>query len=177
LGRADVQAYLLYKTIADPHSFQRAHGQTYLSGLSLLVPRRFRPPLIDKEEISSDLIWGNGVYTPGVLFSTRIYGLAGEAILNFGYFAVPIAFMVLALMLAGLQRWIGSLHTEDARLLLIPFLTYLGCVWAVTSDLDNVVFSILKQGFIAVLVIICSTKRVRIFRNALPRSVAVARAY
>jgi hypothetical protein len=178
LGRADVQAYLLYKTIADPHSFQRANGQTYISALRLFIPQRFRPSsLINKEEISSDLIWGAGVYTPGVLWSTRIYGLAGEAILNFGYFAVPIAFMVLGFMLTRLQHWINSLHCEDARLLLVPFLTYLACVWAVSSDLDNVIFSILKQGFVVGLVILCGTKRIRIFRRAVARSETVARAY
>jgi hypothetical protein len=177
LGRADVQAYLLYKTVTDPHGFQRANGQTYVSALGLLIPQRFRPSsLVNKEEISSDLIWGAGVYTPGVIWSTRIYGLAGEAIINFGYFAVPIAFMILAFMLTRLQHWINSLHNEDARLLLVPFLTYLGCVWAVSSDLDNVVFSILKQGFIVAIVIVCSTKRIRMFRNALPRAVAVATA-
>ena len=68
LGRADVQAYLLYKAMTDSHGFQRANGQTYLSALGLFVPQRFRPSsLVSKQEISSDLIWGAGVYTPGVI--------------------------------------------------------------------------------------------------------------
>jgi hypothetical protein len=177
LGRADVQAYLLYKTVKDSHGFQRANGQTYLSALGLFVPQRLRPSsLVSKEEISSDLIWGAGVYTPGVFWSTRIYGLAGEAILNFGYFAVPIAFMILAFIITRLQRWIVSLHPEDARLLVVPFLTYLVCVWAVSSDLDNVVFSTIKQGFVTGLVILVSTKRVRIVRSVLRSSPAAAPA-
>jgi hypothetical protein len=161
LGRADVQAYILYKTIDDENSFRRANGDTYLAALSLLVPQRFRPSsIVSKEEISSDLIWGAGVFTPGVFWSTRIYGLTGEAILNFGILAVPVAFVVLALVILSLQRWIASLHKEDARLLVVPFLTYLCCVWAVSSDLDNVVFSILKQGFVVGIVLLLSTKRV-----------------
>ncbi len=167
LGRADVQAYLLYKTIDDPYSFKRADGQTYLSGLMLFLPGRFRPTsLVNKEKISSDLIWGAGVFTPGVLWSTRIYGLAGEAILNFGYFAVPVAFIVLGLIVAALDRWICSLNSQDARLLLAPFIIYLVCVWAVSSDFDNVVFSVIKQSFVIGLVIVLSTKRVRVLRTA-----------
>lgn len=165
LGRADVQAFILFKTVTDPNSFRRAHGQTYLSAFALFVPRSLRPSsLVNKEEISSDLIWGPGVYTPGVLWSTRIYGLTGEAILNFGMLAVPFAFAALGFIIAHLQLWVRSLHDEDARLLVVPFLTYLCSVWAVSSDLDNVVFSILKQGFVVGLVLIGSTKRVRIRR-------------
>lgn len=174
LGRADVQAFILYKTITDSHSFERANGETYLAALTLLVPQRFRPTsLVSKEEISSDLIWGAGVYTPGVFWSTRIYGLAGEAILNFGIFAVPIAFLVLAFVITRVQAWIQSLHKEDARLLVVPFVTYLCCVWAVSSDLDNVVFSILKQCFVVGIVLLATTRRVRI-RHLLIRRPAVA---
>jgi len=166
LGRADVQAYLLYKTVMDPYGFRRAGGQTYLSGLCLFVPQRFRPSsLVNKESLGSDLIWGAGVYTPGVLRSTRIHGLAGEAILNFGYFSVPIAFAVLAWVIVQVQRWICSFESHDARLLLAPFAIYLTCVWSVCSDFDNVVFSIIKQGFVAGLFVLLSCKRVRIARS------------
>jgi hypothetical protein len=146
-----------------------------VSALGLLLPQRFRPTsLVSKEEISSDLIWGAGVYTPGVLWSTRIYGLAGEALLNFGYFAIPIAFMVLAFVITRLQYWIDCLHHDDARLLVVPFLTYLVCIWSICSDLDNVVFSLIKQGFVTGLTILISTKRVRILRSVVRPPVAAA---
>ncbi len=170
LGRADVQAFLLYKAIDDPRSLRYTHGDTYLSGLMLFLPGRLRPTtLVAKEQISSDLIWGAGVYTPGVLWSTRIYGMAGEAILNFGYFAVPLAFLVLGVIVARLDHWIRSLRSQDARLLLAPFAVYLVCVWAVSSDFDNLVFSLIKQTFVLVLVLLFSTKRVTVRRRVAPR--------
>jgi hypothetical protein len=160
LNRTDVQAYVLYKLTSDPDNVIYAQGKTYLAALSLLIPRQIlpeRPP--SKVIYGTDLIYGPGAYAPKVISSSRIYGLAGEAMLNFTPVAIPFAFVILGIVIGSCQVFVRSLRPGDIRLFLVPYLVYL-CTWVFMGDLDNVVFSMVYNAVVPGLVIAISSRRV-----------------
>ena len=164
LGRADVQAYVLYRIRNDAADVRYAWGRTYVAALSLIIPRSIlpsRPDTILRE--GTEIQSGPGTYVPEVWWSTRVYGIGGEAMLNFGAAGVPVAYGILGLLLGRFRRAIRSLSPGDARLLLVPFGVYLS-ITALGGDSDNFVFGAVKDGLIpALLIWIAANKRPRAF--------------
>lgn len=166
LGRADVQAYVLYKLRTDPRDSTYAHGRTYLFAATLLIPHWILPNRPDsKEKEGSDLLWGPGTYQPGLWGSSRVFGAACEAMMNFSPFAVPLAYAVLGYVTGKLRRCIVRLHKEDVRLFLVPFGVLLTVI-SIGSDSDDIVFNMVSKGLIPCLVVIGSAQRV--WRNQRP---------
>lgn len=160
LGRADVQAYLLHHLEARnaPHNYVYRYGETYLSSLALLIPESIVDPSLDsKVHAGTDLIYGLGSFESGRVRSSRVYGLAGEAMLNFGVIAVPFAFALWALGVGLIRRLRTYWNPTDSRLLLYPLLINL-CFVVLASDSDNVVFFSIKNGMLPFLVIILGSK-------------------
>jgi hypothetical protein len=92
LGRSDVQAFLLYRLSMPNPDYQYAWGRTYLASATLLIPRALwpdRPPGKVKE--GTEAQYGAGSWDEDKWNSSLVYGLAGEAMLNFGPLAVPFA--------------------------------------------------------------------------------------
>lgn len=165
LARSDVQAFLLYRLLSHPDDYQFAVGRTYLGAAALLVPSSFwpgRPPTKVKE--GTEVQYGAGSYVPGKLQSSRVYGLAGEAMLNFGPLAVPLAFAMLGLVVGRVRHMLPTLRSKDARFLLYPLLINL-CFVILVSDSDNVVFFILKNGALPFLVVAVCCRRGRANRS------------
>ena len=85
LGRADVQAFLLYRLSRPDRDYSYAWGRTYLGTAALLIPRRIwpeRPPTKVLEGTEAQT--GVGSYNEETWVSSKVYGLAGETMLNFG---------------------------------------------------------------------------------------------
>ena len=146
LARSDVQAYLLYKMIAPSSDYQFALGRTYIGSIALLIPKGLwpnRPNCKDKE--GTEAQYGMGTYQPGVNKSSRVYGLAGEAMLNFGPLSVPLSFAILGLVVGRVCRWLRDWGPGDPRLLLGPFLVNF-CFIVMAWDSDNMIFNIVKNG-------------------------------
>ncbi|MCY1409805.1 hypothetical protein D9M71_251620 [compost metagenome] len=81
-----------------------------------------------------------------------MFGLYGEGLLNFGP-ALPILLFIGAGMLIGkIDSFCLRLKAEDPRTLLIPFIAN-GSLVLILSDSDNLVFFIMKNGFMAFLMI------------------------
>jgi hypothetical protein len=79
--------------------------------------------------------------------------------LNFGPAAVPIAYALFGLLIAWFRKGVSELQSGDARLLLVPFGVYL-CVSILAADSDNLLFGMIKGGFIPLLVVwLCSLRR------------------
>ena len=151
-SRADVQANLLWRMLEKTPP-QLALGNSYLGAATMLIPRTLwpaRPPTIMRW--STDAEYGNGAYASGMLRSTRVYGIAGEAMLNFGLLGVPLAFIVLAFAVRRIRSFTLSLERSDPRLMLVPFLVNL-LFLVLLDDSDNVVFYLVKYGLIPVLLI------------------------
>jgi hypothetical protein len=160
LGRTDVHAYLLYKLMSDPEQFTYARGDTYRYAASLLIPRRVLPNRpIDKTIYGADLLYGPGSYVPDVYWSSRIYGLAGESMLNFSPLSIPLAFVFLGFIVAVVRSIIWSFQPGDLRLFLAPLAVYM-CLWIYTADSDNVLFQLVAYGFVPSCFILASARRV-----------------
>jgi hypothetical protein len=172
LGRSDVQAYLLYR-LNQPHcDYQYAFGRSYVGAVLSLIPGplwRERPPTKVKE--GTEILYGAGSYRERPISSTferdryvgmssRVYGLAGEAMMNFGPWSVPLAMALFGVMVGRVRRWALTWRRHDARRLLLP--------WAITilfgilvNDSDNVVWfveHIVAVPFVFVY-IVCTTRR------------------
>jgi hypothetical protein len=160
LGRADVQAYLLYRMARPGGDYEYAWGRTYLGAAALLIPRALwpdRPPT--SVEFGTNVQHYMGAYSPGKMELSKVYGLAGEAMLNFGPWSVPLAFITLGLLVGFVQRMKDSLLAFDCRYLLAPFLVNL-CFAYLAGDSDTTVFFLFKQGLVPSGVIaLCSRRR------------------
>jgi hypothetical protein len=158
LGRSDVQAFLLYRLSRPECDYEYAWGRTYFAAVSILIPRSIvdRPPSKTKE--GTEAQYGLGSYIPGVFESSRVYGLTGETMLNFGPIAVPFAFLIFGLVVRGIRRFMMTLEPTDSRLMLLPFLVNL-CFVILVGDSDNILFFLIKNGAVPFMVLALSSMR------------------
>jgi hypothetical protein len=111
-----------------------------------LTPESLIPnPPDDKAAAGTDLLYGPGAYDAGIR-ATRIFGLTGEGMLNFGLVGGVLAFLPFALFVRWADRiWRTAATTDSLRLkLLAPGLTA-STVLALGSDLDNVLWLLIAQ--------------------------------
>ena len=162
LSRAGTQAHLLYRMTKQGSDYEYQWGRTYVGGAAILIPKAIwpdRPP--PKVVAGTEALYGRGTYLEGRRVSSRIYALAGEAMLNFGPLAVPFAFLIWGFVV-GRVRWLRStLSRQDTRLLLYPLLVLL-CLTLFFSDSDNIVFMLFKYGMVPFVVVFLSSDRRRI---------------
>jgi hypothetical protein len=160
LGRSDIQAFLLYRLLTPGSDYEYALGRTYVGALSLFVPKYFwpeRPPTKVKE--GTDAQHGMGTYALGLFLASNVYGLSGEAMLNFGPMAAPLSFVLLGLGVYRVRRFMITTESSDSRLLLYPFLIVL-CFQILINDLDVVLFTSIKSFAVPFVVLaFCSVKQ------------------
>lgn len=161
LGRTDVHAYMLYRLMDDDSDYQYAWGRTYYSAFALLIPQQLwpypeKPPNKSKE--GTDLLYGMGSYIPGVWVSSKVYGIAGEIMLNFGPFVVPFSYIVLGIVVGLIQRSLAGYSKVDTRLLLLPMLINFSFTILI-GDLDNLIYFLITVGGVPSLVIFSSSDR------------------
>jgi hypothetical protein len=159
LGRSDVQAFLLHRLSTPGSDYEYAWGRTYLGAAAILIPRAVwpnRPP--DKVKEGTEVQYGMGSYIPGIWVSSRVYGLAGEATLNFGPIAVPFAYLILGFIVGRVSHFVTALEPADSRLILLPFLVNL-CFVILVSDSDNVLFFLIKNGAVPFAVLALSSAK------------------
>lgn len=163
LARSDVQALLLYRSVT-PSDAEFAWGRTYLGAAALLVPRFVWPDrLAGKIEVGTDFQYGSGSYALGRFESLRVYGLAGEALINFGPLAVPLSYVALGWLVRRVRRFASELHEKDTRVLLLPLLVSL-CVTMVVSDADNLLFLAAQNGMMPFLLLLSGRRTVVVTR-------------
>lgn len=158
-GRADIQSYLLYRLNRPGSDYRYAWGRTYVGGLLIPVPSSIwpnKPPGKVKE--GTDALYGQNYYIPGVRQASQVYALAGEAMLNFGPFAVPLVFVVLGLVVGRVRGWLLEWPPGDMRRLLLPLLMIF-CILVLTSDSDNNTIFLVTQGLMPFIVIWLSSVR------------------
>jgi len=168
LGRSDVQAFILYRITSYPDQYRFSLGRTYVGDVASLVPNALwsgRPPSKAREGTLAQ--YGPGGQ-PGGGDSSRQYGLAGEALLNFGPYVVPLAFLALGVVVRRVRQGLRSLTPGDSRLLIFPVLIALGPI-VIAEDLDNVVFYLLQHALVPLIVVAIGSKRVAIPLTGAPR--------
>lgn len=143
LSRADVQAFILYR-ISGNSDYRLALGRSYVGDISILIPKQLwpnRPPTKVKE--GTEVAHGMGSYFPDRLKASNVYGMSGEAMLNFGPLFLLITFPLLGLFLGLVGRGV-MLQENDSRMILLPIVLIFPIIFLV-SDLDNVIFFLVKQ--------------------------------
>ena len=157
LGRSDVQAFLLYRLTEGERGLGQARGRTYLGALCLLIPRGIWPdrPATKLKE-GTEVLFGKGAYRERSMAAARVYGMAGEAMLNFGPLAAPLPFAVLGFAVGRLRRFVQRLSRQDARIFLVP-ITVLLVILAVGMDSDNLLVLLVKNVSIPLAVILMAT--------------------
>jgi len=161
LGRSDLQAFMLYRLMDPDSDYEYAWGRTYLASVSILIPKPLRPwseKLPNKSKEGTELQFGRNSYVPDVKVSSKVYGLAGETMLNFGPFVVPFAFIMLGISVRRVRYWVLTWEASDSRLLLLPMLINF-CFAIIVSDSDNLLFFIVKNGCIPFAVILMSSNK------------------
>jgi len=162
LSRAEVQAYLLYRFSDRGSDYQLRLGKTYLASALSVIPRAVWPnkptDQFGKVRAGTELQFGTNAYRPVRFESSLVYGLAGEALLNFGPVGVPFAYLLFGLGIGWYRRKLGSLLPFDARLYLAPVMT-IGAFTAAFGDSDNTAFAVLKNGLLLLAVVYLGSRR------------------
>lgn len=149
-ARGDIQPYLIYRY--ENCTYEPKYGLTYLGGVLHYFPSAvldYKGPT--KKTAATELLYGRKGESLG-WFSTRIYGMLGEYILNFGYWTAFLVYVPLGIFLAFLDRWVASLQREDVRNFMIPLLIIL-IIMLFSADLDNLVFFFMKRIFLVLVMI------------------------
>jgi len=143
MGRSDVQA-ILWQRVEDPEArFRLRGGRTYVDDLIIHVPSFVRPTLsgFSKTEAGTELLVPNA---PEGFRVGYIYGVAGEAMLNFGRLAALPALVFYALLTAPIIRWCSRGDLKRRSMMFPPVIILL--VVGLMSDLDQVIYMSIRFG-------------------------------
>jgi hypothetical protein len=155
LARADSNAYILHNLVKDPGDYDYRWGLTYAGALAILIPKAVWPDRPEfKVEAGTEAQLGKT--TPWR--SSRVYGLSGEALLNFGPAGVIPMFAVYGSVLGWYRRKLSSWDRLDARLYVAPFIVIL-FVAGLVGDSDNLVFATLTEGALVMAALFFASKR------------------
>ncbi len=151
-SRADIQSYEIFSQSVGAYSNLRL-GETYLNSINRIIPiGRDYFSFDSKTQAGTEIIFhSEGDY------STRLYGLVGEFMLNFPYHLYPIVFFPFALLVIYIDNFRKRKKDDDTTLLIYPFFVNL-CIILLIADSDNVLYFILKNGFIPIIFILIISK-------------------
>jgi hypothetical protein len=163
LARSGVQSYVLYRLWKPDSDYQYAMGSTYLGALTLFIPAALRPRILTTNEAGMNMAYGQGTFIEGTAGATYVYGLAGEAMLNFTPWAIPISFALLGIFVGYLQRWLAELPRGDVRWYLAPPLAVLS-VSVLTGSSDNLVYWVSTTLTLPALLLLSTARKVPVQR-------------
>ena len=164
LARVDSNALILHNLLKDPEGYNYRWGQTYLGAFSILVPRYFwsdRPYF--RVDAGTEALWGRSAPNN----SNRLYGLGGEALLNFGPWGVLPVFLLYGAVLGWYRRKLESWEPQDARTFLAPFFTSM-FVEALVCDSDVLVFFAATQAALICFFVYAASDRIPSRENRSP---------
>lgn len=155
-GRTDTQAYILYKNLTKSDTV-KAYGETYLGTATLLIPDSFDIFEFNRKmKFGTDILYGSGAYESG-LSSSKVYGLYGEAVLNFGIILGLLSFAVWGLVVNYINTLQHKMDRQDSRMMVIPLLLIVSILMLI-NDSDNILFFMIKNGLIPFVIIILSRR-------------------
>lgn len=149
-GRAGTQALVIDRLSRG--DVAPAGGETYIGAFNFLLPDG-ASPVQNKNQLGTDVLYGSGTYASG-FESSRIYGLIGEGILNFGSMWAAWVFLPFAVTVRLVER----LHARGRRFsglalgVLTPVFTS-ALVLLLASDLDNTLWFLLNNFLPLALVV------------------------
>lgn len=156
LARSDSDAFILRNLVSTPDDYDYRWGLTYASGFTVLIPKNLWP---DRPEVrvdaGSEALWGKATQ----LRSSRMYGLGGEAMLNFGPWGVVPMFAVYGALVGWYRRKLASWNGMDARMFLAPFFASI-LLRGLMYDSDVLLFSVITEASFIILVLSLASKRI-----------------
>ena len=165
LSRADMQAWMLFRLTNMDFDYNYRFGLTYLNSPVWMIPQFLLPYRkgLDSYKVRTGtaFMMGEGVYQEGVTWkrSLKLYGLSGEAILNFGPLGVPPLFFIYGCVVGFYRKKCLTLRRDDIRWLFVPHVLIL-ILLAMISDSDNVFGYFWNAGLIPWVVIVLSSIKV-----------------
>jgi hypothetical protein len=174
LARNDVQARIAAVVVGKEEAFDLRYGITYLGAFSLIVPdwiwevftENPKPGGTAKREAFLELNWGkSSIQRFGRQLPKRVYGLSGEAMMNFGIPGTIFAYSLLGFSLGLYRRKLVSLSRDDSRLYIAPILTLM-FVHFLFLDMSNVIWFFFRQGILLVFLVCLSSDRTKLISNA-----------
>jgi hypothetical protein len=176
LARADVQAKVVQGVAEDTRDAKLMEGRTYLLALSRLIPRSVWTFLGVDLSFKSDwhrgkafayLVEGDAKFLGQDMLSSRVYGLSGEAMLNFGFLGVPVAWAVFAFLVGWFRKKMHTLLPDDTRWTLIPLCSCL-IFSMVNGDFDNIIAISFRTGFVVTVCTYWWSRKLKLRRNLIP---------
>jgi len=163
LSRTDVHACLLYSRTQFPGESRLWYGRTYATAMVPMIPYWVwpnRPANAGKLVAGTDAQYGQAFYVPYTWKkSTRAYGIAGEAMLNFGPLAVPLAYGVLGWLVGRHRRSLRAVQPGDFRAVWLAYWTYF-LVNMLLWDSDNyIAFMVMRAGFVILVIYVATVRR------------------
>jgi hypothetical protein len=98
-------------------------------------------------------------YSP-ITVSSAVYGLAGEAMLNFGYWGIVPAFFVYGTLLGWFRKKLATMEPSDSRFFLVP-IVIITFGLALGADSRNLMMGLLKLGVLPLVVVFLGSLRSR----------------
>jgi len=153
LARADIQMEVLWTMYDANPEYRPKLGATYV-GAAIFIPRLIWPSRPrGPQEAYAALRDGQIGARDGEVPNSRVFGLTGETLLNFGWMGVPLVHALFGIAIGLVRRNVDALQPGDARFLLAPFAMLL-LTALYLLDLTQVVFMFLQD---CALLGICTT--------------------
>lgn len=145
-GRANVQALLLYRQVSCPEQATPSWGAAFLADLAQFVPKILWPNRpAGRLRMGTDWLHGKGAYVPEQFVETRVYGLAGNAMFNFGFVSIPVFYGLWGLAVGRYRRCVSRLEPGDTAFVMVPLWTML-LFNVLLGDLDNLIVLAIAGG-------------------------------
>jgi len=166
LSRAHIQAVELDVLVNKPWPYRYRYGSTYPKAFGYMIPRqiwRSKPNDMGRIIAGTEMLYGEGTYSATVLGgggsrSSQLYGLAGEAMLNFGIYGILPAFAVWGFIVGKIRKRIYSYRAGDMRLMMSGFWLLI-CNVILVADADQIVWFFTSLYIVpAILVFLISDK-------------------
>jgi hypothetical protein len=156
MGRLDIQTSIMIAHAEQGLPLQ--YGATYLGAPFTVIPTAIVPwKPKDLAIAKSDVVFGQGKFDPKYKLTTIVFGLVGEAFVNFGYVGILLAYAVLGLVTARIRKYVYGLAPLDARRLLIPVFCILP-VNILLTDAGVLVMILMRALLIPTLLLLVSVR-------------------
>ena len=94
----------------------------------------------------------------GDVHNSRIFGIIGEGILNFGIWSFIFVFIVFAIIIKKMRMLILSIPIDDARFYIVPILIIVSILF-LGSDFDNMLLTVVKRLVVPYFVLFVITRK------------------
>lgn len=158
LGRAGIQAILVDRLERGDQAF--AYGATYLGDILKFIPF-YDTSVPDKIQVGTVWLYGEGAYEHAGIESTRIYGLLGEGLLNFGYAAPLIVFVLFGIVARKMDAYYARAVVNESVPSIVIASTFASlAILLVLSDADNAFSFVIRRVAPIALIVYFATRRV-----------------